>query len=349
MKRNRIALLVFILLAAVTAWLWFGKSSTSLKGELRDFAVADTAVIDKIFLADKDGHSATITRVNPDTWLVNNKYIARKDAVDNLLYTIKAVEVRSPVGKNLYNNTMKLMAAKSVKIEIYEGQKILKTYYVGHPTMDNLGTFMYLENSTVPFITHIPGFNGFLSSRYISNEAEWRDKAIFRIDPRTITDVLVRDFLRPHRSFELKRQADSSYTVTKLEDKTPVKPLDVTKVRTFLSAFRDTYFERLDHAISKKVRDSVLAAGSFSEIRVRMEDGKEKMLTCFRKPVSQGSRLQIDFEGKDLPFDYDRFYAIMTGDTSMLVCQYFHFDRIFKDPRNFLPGKDIVPAQQRFE
>jgi hypothetical protein len=80
-----------------------------------------------------------------------------------------------------------------------------------------------------------------------------------------------------------------------------------------------------------------------------MEDGKEKMLTCFRKPVSQGSRLQIDFEGKDLPFDYDRFYAIMTGDTSMLVCQYFHFDRIFKDPRNFLPGKDIVPAQQRFE
>lgn len=348
MKRNRTLLLIFIVLAALSVWLWFSRSSSSLKGELRDFAVEDTASIDKMFLADKDGRTATITRVNPAVWLVNNKFIARQDAVNNLLYTIKAIEVRSPVGKNLYNNTMKLMAAKSVKIEIYSREKLLKTYYVGHPTMDNLGTFMYLEHSTVPFITHIPGFNGFLSSRYFAAEAEWRDKAIFRMDPRSILSVKVQDFPRPERSFEVKRMPDSSYVVEKLKDGTPVSPLDIVKVRSFLSAFKDTYFERLDIAISKRVRDSVLAAGSFGEIHVRLENNTEKVLTCFRKPVDGRSRLQIDFEGKDLPFDYDRFYALMSGDTTMLVCQYFHFDRIFKDPLNFRPGKDKTPGQQRF-
>ncbi len=349
MKRNRIALIIFIVLAAISAWLWINRSSSTLKGELRDFAVADTASIDKLFLADKDGRRVTIKRVNSETWLVNDKFIARKDAIDNLLHTIKAVEVRSPVGKNLYNNTMKLMAAKSVKIEIYKGDEKLKTYYVGHPTMDQLGTFMYLENSTVPFITHMPGFNGFLSSRYFASEAEWRDKAIFRVDPRRIVSVLVKDYARPHRSFELVRQPDSSYVVTRLQDNKPITPLDITKVRTFLSAFRNTNFERLDNDISNKVRDSVLAAGAFSELRMRLDNNTEKVLVCFRKPVGSASRLQIDEAGKNLPFDYDKFYALMSGDTSMLVCQYFHFDRLLKDPRNFMPGKDQVPAQQRFE
>ena len=199
MKKNRLTIIVFIALAAVASWLWLNRSSSTIKGVLRDFAFADTAAVDKIFLADKDGRQVTLVRKDDNSWTVNNKFIARKDAIDNLLYTIKAVEVRSPVGKNLYNNTMKLMSAKSVKVEIYANGELAKTYYVGHPTMDNLGTFMYLEGSTVPFITHIPGFNGFLSTRYFASEAEWRDKSIFRFDPRKIVKVEVVDYKRPRK------------------------------------------------------------------------------------------------------------------------------------------------------
>ncbi len=349
MKKNRTILIVFLAMSLVAAWLWWKPDASSLKGELRDFAVEDTASIDKIFLADKDGNSVTLTKVNPEIWLVNNKFIARHDAINNLLQTIKTVEVRSPVGRNLYNNTMKIMAAKSVKIEIYNGTDVIKTYYVGHPTMDNLGTFMYLEHSTVPFITHIPGFNGFLSSRYFTSETEWRDRSVFRVDPRTIRGVSIRDYARLHRSFDLSRQADSSFRMLRLADNTEVKPLDAVKVRTFLSAFQETYCERFVYDLSGHVRDSILKAGPFAEIRLRIDKKEEKVLTCYRKPVGSGSRLQIDFEGKDMPFDYDRFYAVMAGDTTFMTCQYFHFDRIFKDPRNFLPGKDLVPAQQRFE
>ena len=162
MKKNKSVLVVFVLLALVAAGLWYFESNKSIKGELKDFAVADTSRIDKIFLADKEGRTVNLLKWASSRWRVNGKFLAREDGIRNLLETIKNVEVRSPVGKNLYNNTMKLMASKSVKIEIYSKDENIKTYYVGHPKMDNLGRCMYLEGSYVPFITFIPGFNGFL-------------------------------------------------------------------------------------------------------------------------------------------------------------------------------------------
>ncbi|MFM9055145.1 MAG: DUF4340 domain-containing protein [Bacteroidota bacterium] len=348
MKRIKPVLLLFVALAALAAYLILTRTGSTLKGELKDFAYADTAAVTRIFMADKDGRRVTVDRQPGGVWTVNGKFTARKDAIDNLLNTIKSVEVKSPVGKNLYNNTMKLMAAKSVKVEVYAGAEAVKVYYVGHPTMDNLGTFMYLEGSTVPFITHIPGFNGFLSTRYFASEAEWRDKSVFRLDPRSITRVGITEFLSPSRSFTLNRQADSSYVLVKTADNQPVLPLEINKVRAFLYAFSETYFERIDLDISPQRRDSVLRAGPFAEIQVVTDAGKELKLTCYRKPVTSQSRLQIDFTGEDLPFDYDRFYALVQGDSTLLVCQYFHFDRIFKDPVNFSPGPDRTPAQSRF-
>lgn len=349
MKKNRITLLLFLLLAALAAYLWMNRSGSTIKGELRDFAFADTASIDKLFLADKDGRQVTIVK-NPDyTWTVNGKFLARKDAIDVLLQTIKAVEVRSPVGKNLYNNTMKLMATKSVKLEIYAKGELVKTYYVGHPTMDNLGTFMYLEGSSTPFITHIPGFNGFLSTRYFASEAEWRDKSIYRFEPRRIVEVTIDEKFRPQRSFRVFREADSTYHASFYLTGKVIEPLNINAVKKFLTAFQATYFERLDHDIPAFRRDSVIKAGPFAVIMVKTDQGKSVQLTCYRKPVSSQSRLQLDLEGKTLPFDYDRFYGISSEDTSMMVCQYFHFDRIFKDPQGFIMGQTEKPTMNRFE
>lgn len=347
MKGNKITILLFLVLALVAAWLYFDRGQGTLKGDLKDFAVNDTASVDKIFMADKEGRAVTLTRTERG-WMVNGKYRAREDAIQNLLYTIKAVEVRSPVGKNLYNNTMKLLASKSTKVEVYQHGSLTLTYYVGHPTMDNLGTFMYIEGSTVPYITHIPGFNGFLSTRYFASEAEWRDKSIFRYDPRKLVKVKVQDFARPQRSFELVRLPDSSYQVTQLQNGALIQPADAAKMRNYLTGFSATYFERFDLGVTTFVKDSIRRVGPFAEVTVTDDSGQSMALTCFRKPVVENTRLQTNFEGKPLAFDMDKFYGIMQGDTNWVVCQYFHFDRIFKDPLNFRPGPEVGMPQQRY-
>lgn len=349
MKRNKTAFGVLVLLVVLSAAAWWMQKSDSLEGELSDFAFQDTASVDQLFLADKNGHQVTLKRRGDGSWSVNDKFTARKDAIDNLLFTIRAVQVKSPVGKNLYNNTMKVMAATSVKIEVYTGGQAVRKYYVGHPTMDNLGTFMYIEKSTKPFITHIPGFNGFLTTRYFAMEAEWRDKSIFRFDPRAITRVRIDDYSRPSRTFELTRLPDSTYTVLAGVTGDPFNVLDINKIRLFLSAFSETYFERIDKELKTVQVDSIRRSNPFAKIQVNLDDGVVRELICYRKPVTASTRLQLDpITGNPVPFDLDKFYGFMSGDSSLLVCQYFHFDRILKDPQNFTPGPDKTPSQSRF-
>lgn len=337
MKNNRIILILFILLAAVAGYFFFTKQSGTIKKELSDFAVADTASIDKIFMADREGNTVTLVRQPSGMWRVNNKYNAKPEGIHTLLYTIKALEVRSPVGHNMYNNAMKLMATKSTKVEIYQKGNLVKTYYVGHPTMDNLGTFMYLEGSSVPFIMHIPGFNGFLSTRYYANEQEWRDKGLLHCDPQQITHVLLNNLSAPDSSLEITKINAGEYTVGNGKHQLPV--YDRIKLNAYISACSNVYYNLLDNEMSAERRDSILKAGPFMTLLI--ETDKDVLnARLFRKPVTASTRSQYSEEtGKIWDYDLDRFYLLQKGDTTWYTCQYFQYDKLLKTPGYFLPSK----------
>ncbi len=335
MKNNRIILILFILLAAVAGYFFYTKKSGTIKKELSDFAVADTASINKIFMADREGNTVTLIRQNSGMWRVNNKYNAKPEGINTLLYTIKALEVRSPVGHNLYNNTMKLLSSKSTKIEIYQKGNLVKTYYVGHPTMDNLGTFMYLEGSSVPFIMHIPGFNGFLSSRYYAIEQEWRDKGLLHCDPQQITHVLFKNLFVPDSSLEITKIKAGEYTVG--NGKRQLALYDRLKLNAYISACSNVYYNKIDNEMSAERRDSILKAGPFMTLLI---DTVKEALSArlFRKPVTASTRSQYDeATGKIWDYDLDRFYLLQAGDTTWYTCQYFQYDKLLKTPNYFLP------------
>ncbi|MEN9331197.1 MAG: hypothetical protein RLZZ94_287 [Bacteroidota bacterium] len=348
--KNKFLIGVFIVVAGIALYAVFNKKTSTIVGDLRDFAVSDTASIDKLFLVDRDGNKSLLTRVSTGQWKVNNKHNARQESINNLLYTIKALEVKSPVGKNLYNNTMKLMASKSVKIEIYQKGNLVKTYYVGHPTMDNLGTFMYIEKSTVPYIMHIPGFNGFLSTRYLTKENDWRERYVFHFDPRTIVAVNVINTTKIDRSFSIIRNVDSSYALsyTNLSSKLVV-PYDVVKLRKYLDVFSNTNFERIDNRLSKEQADSILKTPPFASVSVTDDRNYTKNIRLYRKPVTASSRNQFDENtGKPLQFDMDRFYTRMEGSDEWFICQYFHFDRVMITPEILMPGKAAIAPENRY-
>ncbi len=348
MKKNIRILIIFLVLGSVAGWLYYKQTSTTLKPELRDFVVADTTSIDKIFMADKQGNAVTLTKKSPGQWIVNGKYNARNSCINTLLYTIKSMEVRSPVGKNLYNHTMKLMASSSVKTEIYQKGSLVKTYYVGHPSMDNQGTFMYLEGSSVPFIMHIPGFVGYLSTRYFASENEWKEHSIFRFNPRDISDIKIENYASQHRSFELKLGIDSSYSLTTLANNKTISPLDPVKLKKYLNFFQGVNYEREDTHLSKSQHDSLLIAGPFASVSVMDANGRNAKLSLFRMPVNQYTKEPKNAEtGKDFPYDMDKFTVQLVGDTTWYICQYFHFDNVLKDPLNFQPGPDKTAPQKR--
>lgn len=337
MKNNRIIFLLFIILVAIAAYFFYTRKSGTIKKELSDFAVADTASINKIFMADRSGNSVTLIRENSSVWRVNNKFNAKPEGINTLLFTIKMLEVRSPVGHNMYNNAMKMMASKSTKIEIYQQDKLVKTYYVGDPTMDNLGTFMYLEGSSVPFIMHIPGFNGFLTTRYFAGEQEWREKALLHCDPQQITHLLIKDLAAPDSSLEIRRIAIGEYSVSNIRGE-QLSQVDKLKLKSYLSGCATLYYNRIDMEMKPYQRDSIRKAGPFKTLLIQAGT-LTWQAQLFRKPVSLTTRSQYDeTTGKIWDYDLESFYLLLPEDTTWYRCQYFQYDKLLKTPHYFLPA-----------
>lgn len=174
MRSNKLLLVLLVVLIAVAAVIYFnndkGATIDDIEGAKSEFGVEDTSSITKIFIADAKGETVTLER-KKDNWLVDGKYNARPDNIRLLMKTFGRIKVRMPVPKAARNNIITSLATEAIKVEIYQGDKQpSKTYYVGGPTSDHQGTYMLLETegvkSTVPFITHIPGFYGYLTARF---------------------------------------------------------------------------------------------------------------------------------------------------------------------------------------
>jgi hypothetical protein len=332
MKNNRIYIILLIILACIAAWFYFSHSNSTIKPELKDFAVKDTASIDKIFLADRQGKTALLKRKSAGRWTINDRYDARQDAVNTLLFTIASIEVRSPVGKNLYNNAMKLLAANSVKVELYSNDNLIKTFYVGHPTMDNLGTFMYLEGSSVPFIMHIPGFNGFLTPRFFTNEAEWRNKTVYTYAPAEIKSITIKDEIHPDSSYEIVRKNDTAFAFTMNNVEIQTVP---SKLMAYILNFRNISYEKLEDAMRPTLIDSLLFRGSFAKVTVQPQAGAGKSVMLYRMPINSSSLEKQDAAGRNLPFDQDKLFLQIEGDSSWFIGQYFTWDKLLKTPSYF--------------
>ena len=99
MKKNLPILIITFVLAAIAVFFLLTQRKSTVKEELKDFAISDTASVTKIFIADKQGHTATLQRLSKGKWQVNGKFIARREAVNTLLETMKDLKVRYACGQ----------------------------------------------------------------------------------------------------------------------------------------------------------------------------------------------------------------------------------------------------------
>lgn len=324
MKKNQKALLAVLILTGVALYLYFNNKTSTIKEELRDFAVEDTASITKIFLADKEGHQVTLEKLEPGKWMVNKKHEARNDAIENLLLTVGQIDVKAPVAKAAMDNVIKVMATQSTKVEIYQGEdEPSKVYYVGHATQDNFGTHMLLENSSVPFVMHIKGFMGYLSSRYFCEEDKWRQTKLFGYSMDDLGSVEVNYPSRPERSFIIENIDNEKLSIKSLSDNKILANMDTLSVFAYLQLYQKVHFEYFANEVKQHVRDSLAQNGPLFSITVTDVLGNKNMVKAYRKPTKAGS---TDLDGNMVNFDIDRMCAYIHDDKEFVIIQYAVFD-----------------------
>jgi len=321
MKKNRITILIVLSLLAIAIYLYITESGNTQKKELVDFAVEDTSIVTKIFIVDKQNRSALLEK-KEEGWVVNQKYTVRKDLIDLLIKTISQVKVKSPVSKNAHNTVIKKLAADAKKIEIYSSNKLLKTYYVGDPTADNNGTYMLMENSSKAFITHIPGFAGYLSSRYTTSESEWRDRVVFNYSFKDIRSIKVEHLDFPERSFTAISNGDNTYALKNNQDKI-VSDFDTLELKTYIAQFKKINFESFVTVISKEKKDSILKSKALFIITATNKNGISKSIKAYKR---LNYDQLLDDNGKVYTYDIDRMYALISDEKEIVIIQYFVFD-----------------------
>jgi hypothetical protein len=333
-NRNRVLIAVFLVSMAGALVIYLSRSSGTVKKELKDFAVEDTSDVDKIFLADKSSHQVLLTKEAPGKWLVNEKYYARKDMLDNLLDVIRRVTVRTIVAQAARENIIKRMASGSIKVEIYKKGNLHKVYYVGSGTQDNLGSFMLLENSSAPFICYLPGHKGTVTNFYMPLENEWRNRILFNYNLPEIESVTTRYPNRPDENFSIEIAENNQLRLKSLAKGTYFSSFDTSKVKGYLLEFKNIAFEDFT-TVSKEKMDTVRTRHHLFSISVKEKNtGKTKTVNGYRMPLPPN--ITDDF-GKPVYFDEDRMYGEFTGIQETLVLQYYTFDRIAVPLSFFFP------------
>ena len=325
-KTNLILLALFALIGSVGAWYLSSKEDSNLEGYDFHFAIKDTADIAKIFLADRTGKTVTLTRENSVKWLVGGKYEVQPDMIKTLLETLNQVELKFRLPRNAVSEVVKDIATEGIKVEVYDkGGKNLRTFYVGGTTSDDRGTFMMMENSNEPYVMHIPSFQGMLRPRFLTEEQDWRDRFVFKLQPRDIKLVSVEYPSQKSKSFKLI-QENGGFNVAPFYDIVPRinRPVVKGMVEAYLQGFEKLGIEGFEGGNPKA--DSLKQSPVFAKITV--VNSKNESKTLILHPFLARNEKGEITKGNDGNVHIEHYF-VDTSDGELMAVQHYVFEKIF--------------------
>lgn len=311
------------------------------------FAVEDTARVTRIRIADTEGRVATLTRM-PDhplgLWQLNGTLPARKDATDLILKTMKRISVRQPVRASAQEGVLKLLASAGKRVDIHldGNDQPAKTWFVGTPTQSHTGTHMLLEipgegRSDKPYVTHMEGFTGFLSTRFFTDPNEWRYTGIFASRAEEIASIAAEPLDDVGRGATLTWTEDGERIMAYDAD----GPIDLPQsmLRDQWLRFRKVHVETWNSHLGAAAMDSLRQSAPAWRLHVRYKDGADKVLDLhWKAPIME----EYDDRGQLLTHDGSRMYAVHNGECALV--QTFVFNPILDFWRG-LPAVGSQPSQ----
>ena len=336
MKKSTIILVAVaaVLGSVVAYYLASGTSNSSIASDTaweRDFAVKNTDDIYKIFLADRRGQTATLTR-NGERWTYNEQFPANPNIVKNLLQAIRLVDIKYIPPRSAIQPMVEDLATQGIKVEIYDrGDKLMKSYYVGGTTPDELGTYMIMENSEMPYVTSIASMEGGVRVRYDIFGDKWRDKVLFDVNPEKVESISINFPKQRNKSFTLKMEGGKASVVPYYEI-SPALPGDP------LEGAVDRYLESYDRVSAEafennnKDKERILTEPAFCHITLK-EQGREEVR------VTLIPTFDTFVDGKKKSEVIQRYYAAVEPAGDLLLVQHQVIKGILR-PYNYFYGKE---------
>ena len=333
--------------------LLMGRSSTTNRRSAVDFAIADTASIQWIFMADRTGCHVLLQRESESRWLLDKKDVAMQENVDGLLSVLHNIAVKMPVGKAATENVVKWLATGATKVQVsYSDYRIrlgsfqwwkcrrTKTFYIGSPTPDNLGNYAIMDKARQPYIVYVPGFRGFISPYFSTLVADWKSHQLLNLRISEIAEVRLTDFEHPEESLLIRRHGEKHFDIFSLPDESQLPQYDTLKLYDHLSSYRKLNFEFFAEKPTPAQRDSILSQ-KFKELKVTDVYGNCLKMTMYHI-LNEYNTEEYDYQPEFMDlYNRDKFYVTLDDNTAdFYICQYFVFDRIIQPLSYYLIDND---------
>ncbi len=337
MKKNLIYLLILVVLVAIAASVYLKKEEAELPVDDKNFRVENVEAITKIFMVNKEGDKATLTK-DGESWMINNKFVAAPYKVDLLLETLKKQKVQQSVSDAAWDNVIKVIASQSTKVEVFTDNmdKAERVFFVGHEIKDGNATFMLMQidgkRAKRPYIVHIPGFGGGLSSRYFIDELDWRDLTVFNHKVDEISEVSLTYTNQPENSYSLTIKGLNDYELK--DNSGSVTEVNIPKTTAYLDGFENLNAEVYVNEHSKK--DSLLATPPYCVVTVTDKSGGSKEVKIYRMPPNKRTKTLYDQRGDMVKYDPDRYFALINEGKDFVIIQDFVFNKVLRAHAEFV-------------
>ncbi|MCH8329808.1 MAG: hypothetical protein IH946_00225 [Bacteroidetes bacterium] len=333
---NKTLIYIIILLAlGVASWFFvFQEDNRTVDMDETHFHIEDTSKVYKIFMADMGSQEILLERTLSG-WRLNGEERARPDGIDLILGTMNRIRVDYPVPSAGRDNIIKLLASDATKVEAYDkDDEFLISYYVGGSTNDIKGTYMILNGAKDPYVVHIPGFDGDVSTRYFLDKEVWKDRGVFRYQLERIKQITIDYPGYPEHGFTLTLTKDS-FSLDPTSDglQLPSETVKRDYLARYLSFFKNVNAEGYEN--SYPLKDSVLASTPFCVIKITDRLDTENEVKIFLKPVTSRTKVQFDEKGDPMLFDEDRYFALVNHGRDFAMIQQFNFGKLFMRYKDF--------------
>ena len=348
MKKLLPYIIVFIALIGGVCYFIYQYSPSTLEKKESDFAIKNIDDVTKVRLSDTKGNEVILTKKD-EKWIVNGQYEANEMSRGLLFTAIQKVETnyRSPDNAELV--VMKDMAVLHNKCEVYiNGEdKPCKVYYVGGPTADGQGTYMIMERDGAmahhSYVTHVPGINTYLTTRYFPDIDRWRSIWIFRDNDQTIQSLKVTYNREKQKSLEITRVAKDSFVIANGEGQILEQPKQ-RFIHQYLEFYNGLPLETFKNK-DKAARDTVTPMEPFCTITMKRVDNTESTVIMYYIPINEQTRVQFDEQGHKMLYDIEHYYILMNDKKDFAMIQFYTWGKILRSYQDFFVKPDVPKAK----
>ena len=354
MKRQKLYFIAACLLAVLAVFTLIAKKGGFNKSQNAQdlstlFAVSDTSCITKIFMADMYENKVLLTKTAAG-WEVDHTKPAAEYKIKDLLQTLIAVRVSHTVAKKAQQSIIKLLSIKSTKVEIYANtplfslfgrpfftkERLLKTYYLGDATQNNMGSYALLEGMPEPYVIYKPGFRGYITPQFSADPVDWYSQRIFDTKLTRIQTASFIDFENPNNTFYVEKSGPRTFTLFDAQ-KNVVMDYDTLQLINMLAEFRDKNYEQLLFKMPPLRKDSILQSKCLKIIS--LTDIYDKTTTLKFYPLLHSDLYEDADEIDEFYNTYSRERAYATindNQNEIYTIQFYHFARQIQPLSYFL-------------